>query len=142
MKTLIEKFNTTNLDALCGELTKEIEELASVEHKLKLLYVLVHIIDECQKHLKTMDKDYWPESLKKLLDNACAKSEEQLEVLKTRHRQDKAVRDAIDGNNHQLSQMGNQIESLLADYEAVLKQLVEARSSLSLPEREFNQKQS
>lgn len=142
MKTLIEKFNTTNLDALCGELTKEIDELASVEYKLKLLYVLVHIIDECQKHLKTMDKDYWSESLKKLLDNACEKSEEQLEVLKTRHLQDKAVRDAIDGNNDQLSQMGNQIESLLADYEAVLKQLVEARSSLSLPEREFNQKQS
>lgn len=142
MKTLIEKFNTTNLDALCGELTKEIDELASVEHKLKLLYVLVHIIDECQKHLKTMDKDYWPASLKQLLDNACEKSEEQFEVLKTRHLQDKAVRDAIDGNNDKLSQMGNQIESHLADYEAVLKQLVEARSSLSLPEREFNQKQS
>ena len=142
MKTLIEKFNTTNLDALCGELTKEIDELASVDYKLKLLYVLVHIIDECQKHLKTMDKEYWPASLKQLLDNACEKSEEQLEVLKTRHLQDKAVRDAIDGNNDQLSQMGNQIESLLADYEAVLKQLVEARSSLSLPEREFNQKQS
>lgn len=142
MKTLIEKFNTTNLDALCGELTKKLEELASVEYKLKLLYVLVHIIDECQKHLKTMDKDYWPESLKKLLDEACKNSEGQLEVLKTRHLQDKAVRDAIDGNNDQLSQMGNQIESLLADYEAVLKQLVEARSSLSLPEREFNQKQS
>jgi archaellum component FlaC len=142
--TLKEKFNdkSLHLDDLCNLLTKEITELSTEEYKLKLMFVLVHIIEESQKVLGNLDTNNLINELRKLVDKTLGQSEKQIAVQKLRHVQNKQVKDIIDGSNEELDNLDKQIESLLSQYERVLKSLVNFRNSLSLPEREVIQSQN
>lgn len=137
--TLKEKFNdkSLHLDDLCNLLTKEITELSTEEYKLKLMFVLVHIIEESQKVLGNLDTNNLINELRKLVDKTLGQSEKQIAVQKLRHVQNKQVKDIIDGSNEELDNLDGQIESLLSQYERTLKSLVNYRNSLSLPEREI-----
>ena len=137
--TLKEKFNdkSLHLDDLCNLLTKEITELSTEEYKLKLMFVLVHIIEESQKVLGNLDTNNLINELRKLVDKTLGQSEKQIAVQKLRHVQNKQVKDIIDGSNEELDNLDKQIESLLSQYERTLKSLVNYRNSLSLPEREI-----
>lgn len=142
MAYLKERFDDTSLhlDDLCNLLTKEITELATAEYKLKLLFVLVHIIGESQKALSGIDIKDCLKGLQELVNKACEKSEKQIEVQKLRFDQDKVVREIIDGSNSELIALDKEIEPLLVHYEDILNTLVKIRDSMSLPEREVAQK--
>ena len=142
--TLKEQFNDKclHLDDLCNLLTKEITELATEEYKLKLMFVLVHIIEESQKVLGNLDTNNLVDELRKLVDKTLGQSEKQIAIQKLRHIQNKQVKDIIDGSNEELGNLDRQIESLLFQYERVLESLVNNRNSLSLPEREVIQNQN
>lgn len=142
--TLKEQFNDKclHLDDLCNLLTKEITELATEEYKLKLMFVLVHIIEESQKVLGNLDTNNLVDELRKLVDKTLGQSEKQIAIQKLRHIQNKQVKDIIDGSNEELGNLDRQIESLLFQYERVLESLVNYRNSLSLPEREVIQNQN
>lgn len=144
MAYLKEQFDnkSLHLDDLCKLLTKEIEELATAEYKLKLVFVLVHIINESQKALGEIDIDNCLKELQELVNNACEETEKQKEVQKLRFDQDKEVRDIIDGSNSELLALDREIEPLLARYESILNILVKIRESTSLPEREVVQNHS
>lgn len=139
MAYLKEKFDdkSLHLDDLCNLLTKEITELSTEEYKLKLMFVLVHIIEESQKVLGNLDANNLVNELRKLVDKTLGQSEKQIAVQKLRHAQNKQVKDIIDGSNEELDNLDRQIESLLSQYERTLKSLVNYRNSLSLPEREI-----
>lgn len=139
MAYLKEKFDdkSLHLDDLCNLLTKEITELATEGYKLKLMFVLVHIIEESQKVLGNLDTNNLVNELRKLVDKTLGQSEKQIAVQKLRHAQNKQVKDIIDGSNEELDNLDRQIESLLSQYERTLKSLVNYRNSLSLPEREI-----
>lgn len=128
-----------HLDDLCNLLTKEITELATAEYKLKLMFVLVHIIEESQKALGEINIDNCVHELKVLVNKACEKTKMQMEVQKLRFTQDKQVRDVVDGTNVELIALDKEIEPLLARYENVLQQLVTFKESLSIPERDVAQ---
>ena len=136
---LIEKFNTTNLDELCNSLTQEITQLATSDYKLKLMFVLVHIIEESQKALGEIDINNMVKELKTLVEKTCKKTENQLEINKLRHTQNKEVKDIIDGTNKELKTLDDEMESILFRYENELQKMVKLRDNLSIPERETNQ---
>ena len=138
--TIKEQYEKYKLDELCKSLTLEITDLSTAENKLKLAYVLVHIIDESQKALFNMDTSNLVNELRSLIEKACETSEKQIEIQKLRHTQNKQVKDIIDGTNDELNNLDRQIESLLSQYESVLTPLINYRNSLSLPEREVAQK--
>jgi hypothetical protein len=131
-----------HLDDLCKLLTKEIDELATAEYKLKLVFVLVHIINESKKALGEINIGNCLKDLQKLVEEACKQTEKQKEVQKLRFDQDKDVRDIIDGSNSELLALDREIEPLLTRYESILNTLVKIRESMSLPEREVVQNQS
>lgn len=133
---LIEKFNTTNLDELCNSLTQEITQLATSDYKLKLMFVLVHIIEESQKALGEIDINNMVKELKTLVEKTCIKTENQLEINKLRHTQNKEVKDIIDGTNKELKTLDDEMESILFRYENELQKMVKLRDNLSIPERE------
>lgn len=139
---LKERFDDKSLclDAFCEQLTHEITEMASTEYKLKLVFVLVHIIEECQKALGSIDTNNFIDELKALVEKACEETEKQKKVQKLRFSQDKMVREIIDGSNSELLTLDREIEPLLARYESILNTLVKIRESMSLPEREVVQK--
>lgn len=139
MKKLREQFNTTNLDELCNSLTQEITQLATSDYKLKLMFVLVHIIGECQKALGDIDTTNLLNDLKAVVDKACAETEKQLEINKLRHNQNKQVKNIIDGANKELKTLDDEMESILFRYENELQKMVKLRDNLSIPERETNQ---
>ena len=138
MAYLKERFDDTSLhlDDLCNLLTKEITELATAEYKLKLVFVLVHIIGESQKALSGIDINDCLKGLQELVNKACEKPEKQIEVQKLRFDQDTVVREIIDGSNSELIALDKEIEPLLVHYEDILNTLVKIRDSMSLPERE------
>lgn len=131
---LIEKFNTTNLDELCNSLTQEIAQLATSDYKLKLMFVLVHIIGECQKALGDIDTTNLLNDLKALVGNACDKTKKQKEALDTWYSQDKTIKEIIDGTNDEISTIEPQITELLKQFDEHLKKMVELREKLDLPE--------
>lgn len=131
---LIEKFNTTNLDELCNSLTQEIAQLATSDYKLKLMFVLVHIIGECQKALGDIDTTNLLNDLKALVGNACDKTKKQKEALDTWYSQDKTIKEIIDGTNDEISIIEQKITELLKQYDEHLKKMVELREKLDLPE--------
>ena len=134
MKKLREQFNTTNLDELCNSLTQEIAQLATSDYKLKLMFVLVHIIGECQKALGDIDTTNLLNDLKALVGNACDKTKKQKEALDTWYSQDKTIKEIIDGTNDEISIIEQKITELLKQYDEHLKKMVELREKLDLPE--------
>lgn len=127
------------LDDLCNLLTKEITELATEDYKIKMVFVLVHIVEECQKVLGNIDTSNMVNDLKVMVEKTCEQSEKQINIQKLRHTQNKQVKDIIDGSNEEINSLDRQVESLLSEYESALKSLVSYRNSLSLPEREVIQ---
>lgn len=142
MAYLKEQFDdkSLHLDGLCNLLTKEIAELSTDSYKLKLVFVLVHIINESQKALGEINIDNCLKELKDLVNKACEQTEKQKEVLKLRFDQDRQVKNIIDGTNVDLQALDKEIEPLLTKYESILNTLVKVRDSISLPEREVVQK--
>lgn len=139
MASLKKQFDTTNLDELCNSLTQEITQLTTSDYKLKLMFVLVHIIEESQKALGEIDINNMVKELKALVEKTCIKTEKQLEINKLRHAQNKQVKDIIDGTNKGLKTLDDEMESILSRYENELQKMVKLRDNLSIPERETNQ---
>ena len=138
---LKERLETTNLSELCNLLTQEITQLATSDYKLKLMYVLVHIIEESKKALETIDTTYFTTELKEVIGNACKQGEKQLEIAKLRYSQDRMVRDAIDSkNNNQIESFEKQIEQLMYSYEEEIRQMINYNNSLSIPEKDSQNK--
>lgn len=133
--SLKEKYETYKLDDWCKLFSEEIDALSKEEYKLKMAFVLIHIIEESQKVLDSIDTSNFVEELKKLVNDSCEKSEKQKELLKLRFAQDKQIRDAIDGTNKESKALDNEIEPLLTRYESIVKALVESYEKLSLAER-------
>lgn len=131
---LKEQFDTTNLDELCDSLSLEIAQLATSDYKLKLMFVLVHIIGECQKALGDIDTTNLLNDLKVLVGNACDKTKKQKEALDTWYSQDKTIKEIIDGTNDEISIIEQKITELLKQYDEHLKKMVELREKLDLPE--------
>lgn len=134
MASLKKQFDTKNLDELCNSLTQEITQLATSDYKLKLMFVLVHIIEESQKALGEIDINNMVKELKTLVEKACEKTERQKEALSTWFYQDKLVTETIDGTNNEISTLEQDILEQLKQYDEYLNKLVEFRRKLSLPE--------
>lgn len=134
MNKLRVQFDTTKLDELCNSLTQEIAQLATSDYKLKLMFVLVHIIGECQKALGDIDTTNLLNDLKALVGNACDKTKKQKEALDTWYSQDKTIKEIIDGTNDEISIIEQKITELLKQYDEHLKKMVELREKLDLPE--------
>lgn len=134
MAYLKEQFDdkSLHLNGLCDLLTKEITELATEEYKLKLMFVLVHIIEESQKALGEIDINNCLKELRELVNKACEQTEKQKEVLNVRYDQDKQVRNIIDGTNADLQALDKVIEPLLARYEDLLNTLITIREKLPI----------
>ena len=134
MAYLKEQFDdkSLHLNGLCDLLTKEITELATEDYKLKLMFVLVHIIEESQKALDEIDINNCLKELRELVNKACEQTEKQKEVLNVRYDQDKQVRNIIDGTNADLQALDKVIEPLLARYEDLLNTLITIREKLPI----------
>lgn len=139
MKKLRDAIDTIKLDEMCKIISSEFDEISTSTNKLKLVLVLVHIIEESQKILGSVDINFFLEVLKKRIEEVCEQTENQKRVQTLRYYQDKFVRDIVDGTSDELSYLEKEIEPLLVRYEQVLKSLVEIRDNMPLAQRTTNQ---
>lgn len=139
MTNLKIQFETTNLDELCNSLTQEITGLATAEYKLKLVFVLVHIIEECQKALNFIDTENLINDFKALVEKACKKSEMQEKALNGRFSCDnKLIMNIIDERNDELQNLYDEIDSKLKQFNKLAKQLARKRDEME-PEEVIRQ---
>ena len=110
---LKKQFDTSKLDDFCNSLTRDFNELSTVDNKLKLVFVLLHIINESQKALDEINIDNCVRELQELVNKACEQTKKQKDVQKLRYTQDKQVKDVVDGTNAELIALDKEIEPLL-----------------------------
>ncbi len=138
---LKEQFDTTSLNDLCNLLTKEITELATAEDKLKLVFVLVHIIEESQKALVGIETSNLLTDLKILVNKACEKSEKQKEALAQKFSKDrKLIGNLSEGKNDEYEILQEDIENKLEQLDNLIKELVRVRENMK-PEEVKRSKQ-
>ena len=132
MAYLKEQFDnkSLHLDDLCNLLTEEISELATAEYNLKLVFVLVHIIEESQKALGEINIDNCLKELQELVEKACDKSEKQKKALNDRFSRDKVIMDVIEERNDELQNLHDEIISKLEQFNMLVKQLARKRNEM------------
>ena len=143
MAYLKDTFDTTKLDDLCNLLTKEIEELATADYKLKLAYVLIHIIEESQKALSgiiTDNTNNFVKELSDLITKKCKEVDQNKKAYSEWFERDKIVMAAIDGTNEDFQKIENEIKSNLEDLDKTVKSLVQVRNNM-MPEEVNRSKQ-
>lgn len=129
-----EKYKLYKLDDLCKFLMEEINELSQEENKLKVAYVLMHIIEESQKALGEINTKDFVTVLKEKIENVCKESEKQKDALDTWFKQNKQVREVIDGTNDGLKVLEEEIAKRLNLYDSSLKSLKEQREKKGIHE--------
>lgn len=139
--TIKDKYESYKLNDLCNLLTQEITDLSMAEDKLKLVFVLVHIIEESQKVLDGIDTSNLLVNLKDIVSKACEKSEKQKEILALKFSNDQAlIRNLIDGKNNEFDTLQDDIEQKLEQLKKLIKQLVLIRDNMN-PEEVKRSKQ-
>ena len=128
---LKEQFDTTTLNELCNLLSQEIINLSTAEYKLKLAFVLVHIIEESQKALNGIDTSNFLDSLKKLVNEACEKSEKQKETLVQKFSKNRElIGNIIEGKNDEFEILQEDIENKLEQRFNLGKELARVRDNM------------
>ena len=137
---LKEQFDAKSLDNLCELLTKEITELATADYKLKLAYVLIHIIEESQKALSDITTDNFVKDLSELITKKCEEVEQNKKAYSEWFERDKIVMDAIDGTNEKFQNLEKEIICKLEELDKTVKSLVQVRNNM-MPEEVNRSKQ-
>ena len=126
-----EQFDTTSLNDFCNLLTEEITELATAEDKLKLVFVLIHIIEESQKALSDINTDNFVTELYNRLNAACERSEKQKESLIQKFSADqRTMSNIIDGSNDELQNLHDDIENKLSQFDKLIKEYARIRDKM------------
>lgn len=134
MEKIVEKIKNTCLDELCTYLSDEIRQLANVEYKLKTVFVLLHIIEECRIVLGRIDTSNFLDTFKKKINEVSEKSEIEKELLKQTFLQDVKIVEALDCKDNITTVLVTETKSKIEELESLLGKIVKQRDQLSLPE--------
>ena len=137
MANLKEHVENMPLKQLRQQLNSEFNDAKSVEDKLKLLLVMINIAENSQMVLDSIVTDGFLTELQTRIDKLHEKFNVQHDLLKLEAEQDKAVLDALEGSNTELQTLQNEIADRLARMQVLLKEMINTRNNMSLPEREL-----
>ena len=137
MADLKEHVENMPLKQLRQQLNSEFNDAKSVEDKLKLLLVMISIAENSQMVLDSIVTDGFLTELQTRIDKLHEKFNVQHDLLKLEAKQDKAVLDALEGSNTELQTLQNEIAAKLARMQVLLKEMINTRNKMSLPEREL-----
>ena len=129
-----EQYEQHKLNELCNSLTWEITDLCAAEDKLKLAYVLMHIIEESQKALSEINTDNFITELDNKIKSVCEKSEKQKEALATWFSKDEQMRELINGTNDEFQILYDDIKNKLEQLDQLIKQFARIRENMKLEE--------
>jgi DNA repair exonuclease SbcCD ATPase subunit len=137
MANLKEHVENMPLKHLRQQLNYEFNDAKSVEDKLKLLLVMINIAENSQMVLDSIVTDGFLTELQTRIDKLHEKFNVQHDLLKLEAEQDNAVLDALEGSNTELQTLQNEIADRLARMQVLLKEMINTRNNMSLPEREL-----
>ena len=137
MANLKEHVENMPLKQLRQKLNSEFNDAKSVEDKLKLLLAMISIAENSQMVLDSIVTDGFLTELQTRIDKLHEKFNVQHDLLKLEAEQDKAVLDALEGSNTELQTLQNEIADRLARMQVLLKEMINTRNNMSLPEREL-----
>lgn len=134
MENLKEKIETMKLDELYASVSDEFVQLSTVDYKLKVVFVLVHIIEESRKVLNAMDVEFYLSELKTKICDVCEKTGLERNELLQRLTCDRNAIEAIDGKDDHLVKLADEAAKKLDELETLLGQIVRQRDQMTLPE--------
>lgn len=137
MANLKEHVENMPLKQLRQLLSSEFNDAKSVEDKLKLLLVMINIAENSQMVLDSIVTEGFLTELQTRIDKLHEKFNVQHDLLKLEAEQDNAVLDALEGSNTELQTLQNEIAARLARMQVLLKEMINTRNNMSLPEREL-----
>lgn len=134
MEKLKVKIETLKLDELYASVSDEFVQLSTVDYKLKMVFVLIHIIEESQKILNGLDIEFYLSELKMKIYNTCEETNNEKNRLLQRLSHDMNAIGAIDGKDDNLRKLADDAAKKLDELEILLGQIVKQRDQMTLPE--------
>lgn len=134
MEKLKEKIETMRLDELYASVSEEFVQLSTVDYKLKLVFVLIHLMEECRKVLNDLDVDFFLSELKNKISDTCVKTGCETNQLLQRLTYDVNAVEAIDEKDDRLNRLADEAKEKLDELETILGRIVKQRDQMTLPE--------
>lgn len=134
MEKLKEKIETMRLDELYASVSEEFVQLSTVDYKLKLVFVLIHLMEECRKVLNDLDVDFFLSELKNKISDTCVKTGCETNQLLQRLTYDMNAVEAIDEKDDRLNRLADEAKEKLDELETILGRIVRQRDQMTLPE--------
>lgn len=134
MEKLKEKIETMRLDELYASVSEEFVQLSTVDYKLKLVFVLIHLMEECRKVLNDLDVDFFLSELKNKISDTCVKTGCETNQLLQRLTYDVNAIEAIDEKDDRLNRLADEAKEKLDELETILGRIVRQRDQMTLPE--------
>lgn len=134
MEKLKEKIETIKLDELYASVSDEFVQLSTVDYKLKLVFVLIHLMEECRKVLNDLDVDFFLSELKNKISDTCVKTGCETNQLLQRLTYDVNAIEAIDEKDDRLNRLADEAKEKLDELETILGRIVRQRDQMTLPE--------
>ncbi len=134
MEKLKEKIETMRLDELYASVSEEFVQLSTVDYKLKLVFVLIHLMEECRKVLNDLDVDFFLSELKNKISDTCVKTGCETNQLLQRLTYDVNAVEAIDEKDDRLNRLADEAKEKLDELETILGRIVRQRDQMTLPE--------
>ena len=134
MEKLKEKIETMRLDELYASVSEEFVQLSTVDYKLKLVFVLIHLMEECRKVLNDLDVDFFLSELKNKISDTCVKKGCETNQLLQRLTYDVNAVEAIDEKDDRLNRLADEAKEKLDELETILGRIVRQRDQMTLPE--------
>ena len=134
MEKLKDKVDKYSLDDLYNCLADEIGQLATAEYRLKMVFVLLFIIEECRKALNKIDTNSFLDNLKVRIGKVAEQSEIEKDQLIQTFIQDVRVVETLDCKDDSVIKKVADIRRKIAELEDVLGKLIKQRDQLTLTE--------
>lgn len=116
-------------------ITESFDNIKDFQDKLKLVFILLHILQEGSKLLSSINSDDFISILKEKIDNTKIDLESKSSMYKTYLDQNTGLMDILLlEDNEEFTKLCNDIKSNLSNIDAMIANLVEEREKMELSE--------
>lgn len=103
------------------------------DNKLKLTFVLMNLLKESSQLLLSVNREEFLSEIRTRVDELSEQSNSLCEVYLAQLTQNKEIADVLSNrSNNRISDLQKQIDSLLHEYDGIIKALVELRDHLPI----------
>lgn len=132
MDKLSELLDNQTIDKIGNEIDSFLQPAGNHPNRLKVAFVLLHTMMKCNDLLSTIDVDEFISDIKKRIIEVEEQSKSLTETYQANLIQDQEIYRVLADNSSRVTEISDQIQTLLLEYDNIIKRLVQTKESLPL----------